>query len=237
VEAARAERTYARQLKGVGAHVGQIIAGFEPGDIAAFPSLHELLERYALALEPWATRTASQMLNEVNDADRESWRALGNAISQSLKFEIEHAPVGDRMRELLGEQVDLIQSIPRQAAERVHELTIKGLSDAKRFDEYIEQIERSGDVTQSRAVLIARTEVSRTASVLTESRCTHVGLLEYFWRTANDQDVRPGHKEMAGKVCQWASPPAVNESGRVMHFHAGQIWNCRCYPEPIISDD
>lgn len=176
------------------------------------------------------------MLGEVNDRDRESWRALGNAISLGLRNEILNAPVGVIMRDRLADQVELIRSIPIEAGQRVHELTLKGLEDSTRASEIAKDIRESGSVAESRATLIARTEVSRTASVLVQSRCTHVGLEEYIWRDSNDGAVRPGHRAMSGKACKWASPPAVDEGGRIMHFHAGQIWNCRCWPEPVLPD-
>ena len=234
---ARAERDYARQLRQVARHVGEIINGFEPGDIDAFPSLNELLRRYADALKPWAEATAGRMLGEVELRDRESWRELGNAISVALRRELMSAPVGATLRELLNDQVDLIRSIPTEAAQRVHELTLKGLEDSTRAREIAIDIRASGAVAESRALLIARTEVSRTASSLVQARCVHVGAEEYVWRTSSDGAVRPGHRAMEGKACKWASPPAVNEGGRIMLFHAGQIWNCRCWPEPILRDD
>lgn len=233
---ARAQREYERSLRGVARHVGELINGFEPGDISMLPSLQQLLARYAEALTPWAERTASSMLAEVNARDRETWRSLGNLISTGLRQEILHTPVGETLRSLLGEQVALITSLPIEAGQRVHELTLKGLEDSTRAREIAREINRSGEVTESRATLIARTEISRTASVLTQSRAEHVGSTHYVWRTAKDMDVRPGHKAMEGTACEWAHPPAINENGRTMHFHPGQIWNCRCWPEPIIPD-
>lgn len=235
-QTARAERDYVRHLREVARHVGEIINGFEPGDISSFPPLEQLLQRYAEALTPWAERTARQMLLEVEARDRESWRALGNAISAGLRNEILNTPIGEIMRQRLADQVGLIRSIPIEAGRRVHELTTKALEDSTRANEIADDIRASGSVAESRAILIARTEVSRTASVLVESRCKHVGLAEYIWRTSRDGAVRPGHKAMEGKSCQWANPPAVDEGGRIMHFHAGQIWNCRCWPEPVLPD-
>lgn len=198
--------------------------------------MQRLLDRYAEALTPWAERTAQKMLLEVDARDREAWRDLGDAISEALAELIHRTPVGAAMKDLLDEQVVLIKSIPLQAGKRVHELTLKALEDSTRAREIAREIERTNEVTESRATLIARTEVARTASVLVETRSQAAGLTHYIWRTVRDGAVRPGHKAMDGKVCEWATPPAVEENGRIMHFHAGQIWNCRCYPEPIITD-
>lgn len=177
------------------------------------------------------------MLLEVDGRDREAWRHLGNAISTGMRKALVSAPVRGTMSELLIEQVALIKSIPRQAGERVHELTQKALVDSTRAKEIATEIARSGDVAESRALLIARTEVSRTASTLVKARAQYVGSTHYVWRTSRDGAVRPGHADMEGQPCEWAKPPAVIENGRIMHFHAGCIWNCRCFPEPILSQE
>lgn len=200
------------------------------------PSLQALLSQYAEMLTPWAERAAAKMLGEVNDRDREAWRSLGNAISAGLRDTILSAPVGGTMQKLLGEQVTLIKSIPLEAGQRVHELTLKGLENSTRAKEIGAAIARSGEVAESGAMRIARTEVSRTSSVLVQARAEYAGSPGYIWRTSRGGNVRPGHRKMEGQYCEWAHPPAVNEGGRIMHFHPGCIWECQCYPEPVLSD-
>lgn len=199
------------------------------------PSLMGILDKYAQALNPWATSTAARMLQAVDHADREAWRSTGNLISQALAREIQSTPVGTRLRELLGQQVSLITSLPTEAAQRVHKLTTQALLDSTRYSEIADAIARSGEVTESRAVLIARTEVSRTSTVLVQSRAEYVGMTHFVWRTVGDSDVRPGHRAMDGTVCEFASPPAVMENGKIMHFLPGSIWNCRCWADPVID--
>ena len=199
------------------------------------PSLMQLLERYAEALTPWATRTVSAMLLEVDQRDRDAWRSLGNAISEQMHRDLASAQVGVPMRTLLDEQVALIKSLPLEAAQRVHKLTLQGLENSVRYPEIAKEILRSGEVTESRAILIARTEVARTATTLTKVRAQAVGSTHYTWETSRDGAVRPGHRAMQGQVCEWDNPPAVQENGKTMHFHPGSIWNCRCWARPIID--
>jgi SPP1 gp7 family putative phage head morphogenesis protein len=194
----------------------------------------ELLAAYARQLEPWATRTARAMIGEVNERDREVWRSLGRSISRGMHEMLYRTPTGERMHDLLQMQVTLITSIPLEAGERVHKLAVASIETGRRASEIAADILRSGDVAESRATLIARTEVARTSTTLTQARCESIGVREYFWRTSEDASVRPGHKDMAGKVCEWANPPAVMENQQLMHFHPGTIWNCRCYGEPRI---
>jgi SPP1 gp7 family putative phage head morphogenesis protein len=203
----RAERSYAQQLRLLAGHVGELIERFEV-TLEGLPTLAQLLRAYAEHLVPWATRVASRMIAEV----------------------------ADRVRELLKLQVHLIKSIPTDAADRVHRLTTQALESSSRAVETTREIARSAEVTKSRATLIARTETARTATQLVRARAEFVGATHYVWRTAQDGAVRPGHRAMEGKTCAWADPPAVNEEGRIMHFHPGEVWNCRCYAEPVISN-
>lgn len=237
VRARRAETQFAAKLKGVARQVGQLINSFDVvSNPETVPTLRNMLAKYAEALEPWATAVVTRMLAEVNQRDERMWATQAQEMGLALRKELHTAPTGAVMRQLMAEQVHLIKSIPTDAAQRVHDLVIKGMEDSARADEVAREIMRSGEVTESRAKLIARTEVARSASALTQARAQHIGSTQYIWRTSGDSDVRPGHKAMNGKVCEWANPPAVDENGKIMHHHPGAIWNCRCYPEPIIPE-
>ena len=216
--------------------MGVLVNGFPPGDPAVLPTIEQLLQRYAEALTPWAERAAAEMLSEVNRRDEQAWMLQAKDLSRALRLEIRTAPTGAAMQALMAEQVGLIKSIPLDAAQRVHKLTIEAIEDSNRASEISKAIQASGDVAKSRADLIARTEVARTASTLTEARALHVGSPGYFWRTAGDGDVREDHRELEGKFIRWDDPPIADKrTGR--RAHAGCIYGCRCYPEPVIPED
>ena len=229
-----AERTYRAQLRKVARQVGTLIEGLNPQDQASIPTISQTLRAYADVLLPWARSTAQQMLDAVNQKDVEGWRVVSAEISRELREEIMNAPTGELLRQLLDEQVTLIRSIPLDAAQRVHEMTLKGLEDSTRASVIAKEIGRSGKVAESRAMLIARTEVARTASALTEARALHIGSQGYIWRTSGDGDVRESHREMNGRYVDWKKPPTLSDGTTT---HAGQIYNCRCYPEPVIPKD
>lgn len=232
MQARRAERIYSQQLSRLAKQIGQIITGYQPKDLNEASTLNDMLRRYADALTPWATKVASDMLTEVNARDIGAWRALGAEISKGVMRDIMTAPAGEIMRALLSEQVTLIKSIPLDAAQRVHELTLKGLEDSTRASQIAKEIMRSGDVSKSKAMLIARTEVARTGSVLTEARAKHIGSDGYVWQTSRDGDVRQSHKEMQGKLVKWSDPPTLDG----MTGHAGCFPNCRCWAEVLLPD-
>jgi SPP1 gp7 family putative phage head morphogenesis protein len=229
----KAETQYARQLKQVARQVGDIVRGLAPdGVIADVGTLVTTLNHYADLLVPWAKSVASRMISDVSRRDANAWEQHGRAIGQAIRKEIESAPTGAAMRASLSEQVRLITSLPREAAERVHELAIEALPKGIRASEIAKEIMASGDVTKSRAMTIARTEVSRTATALTKARAQHIGSEGYIWQTSKDGAVRPSHKTMQGNFVRWDDPPTLDG----MKGHAGEFPNCRCFPEVAIPD-
>jgi SPP1 gp7 family putative phage head morphogenesis protein len=157
-------------------------------------------------------------------------------MGRALETEMRSAPTGKLLSQRLEEVAGLITSLPIDAAERVHALTMRSLSTGARPEQIADEIERSGHVTRSRADLIARTEVARTASLLVQTRAEHVGSGGYVWRTTGDRRVRDDHKHLAGRYFSWDDPPIADKRSGT-RAHAGQIWNCRCYPEPVIPDE
>lgn len=226
---------YAKQLRSVATQVGKIVRKFVTSTGVTDPhKLIDALQRYAEILTPWAQRVAESLLSDVNIRDTKSWERYSSNIGLGIKKEIRNAPVGNVMRDLMQQQVTLIKSLPIQAAERVHHTVITGLAKGQRADVVAAEILRTGLVTKSRAMLIARTETSRAATSLTRARAEYIGSEQYIWRSSGDSDVRPLHRKLNGKVFYWHDPPIADESG--IRAAPGSIWNCRCYAEPILKD-
>lgn len=236
----RAEVEYATQLRKIARHVGDIIRGYPLGDPAGAAKLQKALEAYSILIRPWARTTAQAMLANVSRRDEQVWAEISKTMGLALRREIRSAPTGQMLRTMLEEQVVLITSLPIEAGERVHQLTLKGLESASRGAEVFKEIMRSGEVTASRATLIARTEIGRVASGLTMARAVHIGSEGYIWRNVGDADVRPLHRShnrggIADQFYRWNDPPVSGEKGE--RSLPGAIYNCRCYPEVVIPDD
>lgn len=233
--AEKLEAEYLRALRKVVKQVDHIVKEMAPGgSIKNSQEMQNILRGYAKLIEPWATSVANRMLKRIASKDEDAWAKLGKDMGISLRKEINEAPTGQVFRAFLQEQVRLITSLPTEAAERVHKLTMEGMiQGGRRASEIQKDILETGNVTMSRARLIARTEVARTASALTMARAMHVGSTHYVWRTSGDADVRKSHKEMNGAVVPWDTMPTLSDGTKC---HAGMIYNCRCYPEPILSN-
>jgi SPP1 gp7 family putative phage head morphogenesis protein len=232
----RATENYEHSLSKIGEHIGHLIDSFPIEQRLGNEELISLLHGYSQVLKPWAKATAKRMIEEVNARDIETWRALAKQMSHGVAAEIQNTPVGDVVARLMAEQTELISSLPIEAAQRVQRLTLSGLIEGEQLARIAKELERSGEVSAAHARLIARTEVSRTASNLTQARAEVAGFPRYHWRATKDHRTRDSHRAMSGRICEWANPPEVDEGGRLMRFHPGTIWNCRCWAEIIIED-
>lgn len=232
-----AEHSYSQRLRAVARMVENIIQGYAPDgfvDRGAEAYIRHTLERYAEQLLPWAQSVARYMLADVERRNARAWKEVSKDMGRSLRAELATAPTGMVYQALMVEQVGLIQSIPRKAAERVHNLVTEGLVDSRRADEIAEAIRASGHVAKSRATLIARTEVSRAAASFTQARAMYAGSTGYIWRTSGDGAVRPTHKAQNGHFIPWDQPPKTDPG--LDPYHAGCGPNCRCYPDPVLPD-
>lgn len=235
IEARKAESQYNTRLRSVVRQVGEIVKSMAPGgvpiDIAA---LLKVLNDYSILIKPWAESVASYMVADVARRNERVWKKHAKEMGLQLRGELATSPHGVVYRQLMDEQVTLIQSIPTEAGQRVHKLTREALFESKRAEEVSKEIMRTEQVTQSRARLIARTEVSRTASNLVQARAMAAGSEGYIWRTVGDADVRETHQEMEGKYVRWDSPPKTDKG--LAPYHAGCGPNCRCFAEPVLPD-
>lgn len=225
------QNLYESQLRKVANVTGNIVTHwYQSGDVTG-ASLQQLLKAYSQLLRPWADKVAWRMLTEIDAKSMQTWRVLGNEISARLKYDLQHTPVGHRMRQLLHDQVEQVTTIPLKAAKRLERLTLASLTGGPRAKELAEEIMASATVAKSDATRLARTSVSAAATALVQARAEYIGSEGYIWETVRDLDVRSSHKKMQGKFIRWNDPPTLDN----YTAHAGQFAHCRCWPRPVIT--
>jgi SPP1 gp7 family putative phage head morphogenesis protein len=229
-----AEIQFMRQLRKVGRVAGHIVQlHLNPqGFIVNMVVMQAALKAYSLAVEPWAKNQARKMLATIENSNKRAMRENAKAVGHGMRLIAESA-VGAAAAKLMDEQVELIKSIPIRAGERAQKLAMEAVISGERASEVAKRLAKSGKVAESDANLIARTEVARANSVLTQSRATAIGSTHYIWRTSKDSAVRHSHAEMEGKVERWDEPPTLSDG---MTGNPGTFPNCRCYPEPLFTD-
>jgi SPP1 gp7 family putative phage head morphogenesis protein len=204
--------------------------------ITAMDSMHirAALDKYADLIQPWARSVARYIITDIARRNEKQWFENSKEMGRALRAELQQAPTGMLLSALQADQVELITSLPKTAANRVHALTEQALIDSRRASDITKDILKTGHVTEARARLIARTEVSRAQCNLTQARAMYAGSPGYIWRTSKDGDVRDTHVAMEGVYVPWDTPPKTDKS--VDPYHAGCGPNCRCWAEPVLPD-
>lgn len=95
--------------------------------------------------------------------------------------------------------------------------------------------ERLG-IGQRHAQFIARDQIAKLNSKITESTQKAAGIESYKWRSSRDQRTRPAHRALDGTVHRWDDPPVVDpKTGR--RDHPGEDYQCRCVAIPVVDLD
>lgn len=135
----------------------------------------EALERYSEIITPWATKVAENFTADIVRQNEKQWRQHSRNISAELRNMVDRAPVGQVMQSIIAQQVRYIKSLPLEAADRVYDIqnkAIEAVVTGGRAEPFMKEIAASGDVSRSRANLIARTELGRaTGALVRRVRC------------------------------------------------------------------
>jgi SPP1 gp7 family putative phage head morphogenesis protein len=211
--------------KSVTSHLKSVI-----GVAPQFPTPQLRHQQIVEAVRPLNVGDAS---TGVGEQPRSKRSLLRQAIAQQ-RPSIKVAPqikygASDKMQSTAMQQIKnnvaLIKSIPQQYFDRLASDVYDSISQAQRWetlaDTLTETLDYDGEITVSRANLIARDQTSKMTAAFNEERQTSVGITSYQWQTMEDERVRETHADNDGQVFDWDSPP--EETG-----HPGNDVNCRC---------
>lgn len=197
--------------------------------------------------EKYIMSAVKRMVTPIADINAKTWREAarkstrGRFLYDLLMEELQQGK-DILINDQLLENAALIKTLPNDIAEKV----VKDIADealkgkrARSIEKIIKQ--ETDKHSRASARLIARTEVAKTQSALTRVRAQSLDMQWYVWRTALDGNrVRPSHRLMEGVLVNWNDPPspeALAGEKSVGNYHAGNIWNCRCFSEVLVDID
>lgn len=240
----RIESDYDRAIKRLVQRSWQII-GVDPDLLNPWDFIRRL-ERLANtgSFDNFALAAAKRMVTQTFFDTAKTWRqaakngSQGRMIYEALRNELQ-GPAGNIVYALIDRNAGIIRSMPLdlagQATRYIQTEALKG----KRHEQIAQELlTKFPKMTASKAAVIARTEASKSHTALIQARADRLGLAWYVWRTSQDGRVRSSHKHMEGVLCRFDAPPSpelLAGEGNVGTYNAGEIYNCRCYPEPLID--
>jgi SPP1 gp7 family putative phage head morphogenesis protein len=161
---------------------------------------------------------------------------VNHQFQRVLSIDLQSAEpfVAAQIDDFIADNTGLITKMGAEQLELVGRIVRDAQRQRTRVEVVRDRIEARLGVARSRATLIARDQIAKLNSQLTQARQRQHGVEGYTWRTSRDERVRPGHARLEGQVYRWDDPPIVDEpTGR--RAHPGEDFQCRCTPEPIFE--
>jgi uncharacterized protein with gpF-like domain len=193
-------------------------------------------------------RVADKMVTMTARGNAISWKEAASKSGQGkilyglLKYELNSPQVKTVLDSLIYENAKLITSVPNEVANHlanfIEQEQVAGVRPNTISDHIASKLTHLKMWQVNR---LARTESSKADTAITRVRSVGIGLNWYVWDTSEDARVRASHRLMNQVLVNWSDPPSpeallgiANGEG---HYHAGNIWNCRCIPLPLIDLD
>lgn len=241
----RIERAFIRSLNGL---INQIVVGI--GNESNTDTIARKLKNLSNSrdFQNAAIEKTLLMVTQVKRETDKSWREAarkagkGNDLYNSIINSLDTDPAS--FYKVILNNASYITKLPLDISEWIVQAVEKdGLKGVRSSDITTIILKKIPEMSKNRAKLIARTEVSKTQTALVQRQSERLGLNWYIWRSSKDSRVRSSHDHMDGVLVNWDDPPSPetifpNRSQKPYgKYHAGNTFNCRCYPEPIVSID
>lgn len=130
--------------------------------------------------------------------------------------------------EFVQANVALIKSIDARYFADIRRIVDEAYADGRDWTWLTQRFGERYDVSKARAQLLARDQLGKLSSQITQVRCLELGVESYQWMTSNDERVRESHERLAGRIIRYDQPPSEG--------HAGMAVQCRCGQRPVVSE-
>lgn len=170
----------------------------------------------------------------VNNADKGTTAATGASIAKTAGFTVQFQntlATNNVLQSLIIENVSLISSIPAKYFDEVQGLVMRSVRAGRDVGYLKEELQKRYDITERRAVIIARDQNNKATEAIGRTRMQDLGITQAVWiHSGGGKTPRPSHVEANGKVYELAEGCLIG--GR--YIHPGEEINCRCSKRPII---
>lgn len=153
----------------------------------------------------------------------------------------DNAELSDYIQASIADNVRLIESIPEQYLTQVESIVMSNVRAGNRPAAVAKQLSKQFNITERRAKLIARDQVSKVNSNLASMRIRSVGYEYFKWQTSSDERVRDRHEEVSERVTaygkgifKFSNPPVVDQNQQQL---PGEPIQCRCIMIPISQEE
>lgn len=233
----RIEIEYRNMIGKINKRINTIVRKYNPDNQASAVQATRELEALSNSIRDWARDKIAVVIYNLNSDSERKWQKHSSLIAMQMKQALRRKPLSPLMKRYMEENITVLQSLPMQAAVRIQKIALEAVKTGGRSKGLIGEIQRIAQVTENKAKLIARTEVSRMTTGLVQARAEALEIDWYVWRTSEDARVRSSHDLMENVLVNWSdapSPELLEGKKSNGNYHAGCTFNCRCFPTPLI---
>lgn len=141
------------------------------------------------------------------------------------------------LREWAQEGVDLIRAVPRDLLSTLPDELAAAVTDGATWRTLRDTLRDRLGVSERHLELIARDQVAKLNSRVTEATHRAAGVTSYVWRANMDERTRDTHRAADGTIVAWDSPGVPGTGFYGEPSHAGRGGQCRCTAEPVPPPD
>lgn len=193
-----------------------------------------------------ATRVAMGFIGRSNTQNKERFtRSMQRARGIDIASIVNEMNLGDTMAKAIKDNIDLIKSIKTDFINDIGAQVFEDFKKGKRQSDLIADIYERGNVTKSRAKLIARDQTAKVNSAFNEARNRKLGFDVYKWSGGNDERQRQSHRVLNGMLCKYSDPTVYSDdNGKTWKKRSsigayignpGTDYQCRCLDQPQID--
>ena len=199
-----------------------------------------------------ASRIAASTLSRAEATNAQEFQeSINKAVGINMAAVIRPRAIADYMQAAVEENVGLIKSIPATYFQRIETIVLGGMRDGLAPTALAEQIQAETGVTYRRAKFIARDQMAKLNSDLTQKRQSDAGI--EFYRALDADDVRvsgnPSGRYPNAKISCWGiARQDIGYGPGVYKVSEGAPWKgetglhpgrhhpgCRCVAESLIE--
>jgi len=186
-----------------------------------------------------AERIASNMVTRVSSVNgKKTTQRINNAIGVDVGNIIKGENLSEFVEMQSIKNSQLIKSVPADAVKDIRRIVLNGLSEGLRAEEIAKQISGNNPSSvfnkmNNRINTIARTEVAKLNSQITNKRLSNLGIIRAVWDATLDNRARVCHRARDGKEFDIAVGLYSSCDGKTLQ-PAEEI-NCRCVARPIVE--
>lgn len=228
----RLQTAFERSLHSYAKNVLAIMSRKKSISLTTLSEIQKDLKTYAEQSTPWVEKLVDSMTQETLDSTLASWKKAGILIQSGIGRDLK--AYGSDVLAHKQEVVSLIQSIPIDSSQKVHELALEAMRDGLRAEGLRETATNAlsdvASLARSRSQTIAKTEIVRAHNMFVKTQAESVGCDGFVSRSSNDGDQCPICKKLHGKIFSFDKGYTLNG---VVYKQPPYHPNCNCYIDPV----